>query len=52
VGIPPQRPIVDDPTVTARFEGFGAVTRRLEAYSECTPVAQQQAILHGTEEEL
>jgi hypothetical protein len=52
VGTPPQRPIVDDPTVTVRFEDFGAVTRRLGAYSECTPIAQQQAILHGTEEEL
>ena len=36
-GAPPRRPIVDDPTVTARFEGFGAVTRRLGTYSECVP---------------
>jgi len=48
VGAPPQRPIVDDPTVTARFEGFGAVTRRAGTYVECAPAAQQHAIRHGT----
>lgn len=48
VGAPPQRPIVDDPTVTARLEGFGAVTRRAGTYVECAPAAQQHAIRHGT----